>query len=40
MIESLSCFGDEDGLAVCTLNADDSESCGQFEDAGIVCQGT
>ena len=39
LVTSLTCIGDEDRLPACIINNDNSASCGQFEDAGIVCQG-
>lgn len=38
-IYSLACLGNEDDLTRCRINVGVSESCGRFEDAGIVCQG-
>ncbi len=36
---SLSCNGDEQTLYNCNVNIDNVISCGQFEDAAIICQG-
>lgn len=39
-ITSQNCVGTEDSLAACSDLGDVLGSCGRFEDAGIVCQGT
>lgn len=36
-ITSLACKGSEENLFDCSFSNDDS--CGVFEDAGVVCQG-
>ena len=38
-INSILCVGIESELFDCQHVFEGSESCGQFEDAGIVCQG-
>ena len=38
-INSILCVGTESQLVDCQFIFEGSESCGQFEDAGIVCQG-
>ena len=38
-INSLNCFGNEESIMSCSINEDNSGSCGRFEDAGVVCQG-
>ena len=38
-INSILCVGTESELSDCQLMFEGSESCGQFEDAGVVCQG-
>ena len=38
-INSILCVGTESKLFDCQLIFEGSESCGQYEDAGIVCQG-
>ena len=38
-INSILCVGTESKLFECQLVFEGSESCGQYEDAGIVCQG-
>ena len=38
-INSILCVGTESELFDCQLIFEGTESCGQFEDAGIVCQG-
>ena len=38
-INSILCVGTESKLFDCQLVFEGSESCGQFEDAGVVCQG-
>ena len=39
-ISSLSCIGNEPTLQQCSVNIEENvESCGRFEDAGIICQG-
>ncbi len=40
VITSLKCQGNETVLVNCQINNELVSSCGQFEDAGIVCQGT
>ena len=39
VIDSLLCDGTESSVLNCKIIFEGSESCGQFEDAGIVCQG-
>ena len=39
VINSILCIGTESELFDCQLVIEGSESCGQFEDAGVVCQG-
>ena len=38
-INSIFCIGTESTLLDCQLNFEGSERCGQYEDAGVVCQG-
>ena len=38
-VNSILCVGTESELFDCQLILEGSESCGQYEDAGIVCQG-
>ena len=38
LINSLSCSGIEMALLDCNMNQP-ARSCGQYEDAGVVCQG-
>ena len=38
-INSIFCVGNEARVLDCRTVTEGSESCGQFEDAGIVCQG-
>ena len=38
-INSILCIGTESTVFDCQLVFEGSESCGQYEDAGIVCQG-
>ena len=39
VINTILCVGTESRLFDCQLIFEGSESCGQYEDAGIVCQG-
>ena len=39
VINDIRCSGSESEVLDCPLVFEGSESCGQFEDAGIVCQG-
>ena len=39
VINSIRCSGTEPEVLNCIVVFEGSESCGQFEDAGIVCQG-
>ena len=39
LIRDLECSGNEPSLLNCTFNKRLDTSCGQFEEAGIVCQG-
>ena len=39
VINTILCVGTETKLFDCQLIFEGSESCGQYEDAGIACQG-
>ena len=39
-INYLQCTGDEDRISDCNVNTEIVDTCGRYEDAGIVCQGT
>ena len=39
MINTIVCDGSESNVSECQIVFEGSESCGQYEDAGIVCQG-
>ena len=38
-VNAILCTGTESNVADCQIVIEGNESCGQFEDAGIVCQG-
>ncbi len=38
-INSINCAGTEERVADCNRNTGVLDSCGRFEDAGVVCQG-
>ena len=40
VINYLECSGSEDQLSDCDINSEVVDTCGRFEVAGIVCQGT
>lgn len=40
VINSLRCNGTESQLTNCLINEEFSGTCGQFKDAGVICQGT
>ena len=39
VINTILCAGNESSVLNCPISFEGLESCGQFEDAGIVCQG-
>lgn len=39
VVDTLLCDGTESNILDCVTIFEGSESCGQYEDAGIVCQG-
>ena len=38
-IRYLSCSGNESDISQCDIDTEQVEDCGQFEIAGVVCQG-
>ena len=38
-VNAILCTGTELSVVYCQIIIEGSESCGQFEDAGVVCQG-
>ena len=38
-IRYLSCSGNESDISQCDIDTEEVEDCGQFEIAGVICQG-
>ena len=38
-IRNLECSGNETHISQCDIDSEEVEDCGQFEIAGVVCQG-
>lgn len=39
-IDYLQCNGEESQLSDCAVNTQEVDTCGRYEVAGVVCQGT